>query len=122
MGLPAGDHSLSVEAVSTGTPGANEPAPRSDAPAALPVPILLPRTNTAADPNELKPMRRPNELKPSGAPDPNELTPAPDAQSRARGRSRFRRQSRSTRFSRVSAVGAPVRTASFRFQFQPGQR
>src|SRR5579862_1905505 len=32
MGLPTGDHSVSVEAVGTGTPGANQPAPRSDTP------------------------------------------------------------------------------------------
>jgi outer membrane protein assembly factor BamD len=78
MGLPTGDHSLSVEAVGTGTPGANEPAPRSDSPAAPANADPFARTDTAADPNELKPTAPANE-KPSGAPDPNELTPAPGA-------------------------------------------
>ena len=32
MGLPAGEHGLSSEIVKSGPPGANEPAPRSDAP------------------------------------------------------------------------------------------
>ncbi len=83
MGLPAGDHSLSVEAVGTGTPGANEPAPRSDAPAAPASADPFARTNTAADPNELKPTAPANELKPSGTPDPNELTPTPGTQTAA---------------------------------------
>jgi outer membrane protein assembly factor BamD len=81
MGLGAGGNGLSVEAVKTGTPGANEPAPRSD----LAVPPVnndpFARLNTAPDPNELKPAAPANELKPSGPPDPNELTPAADAQS-----------------------------------------
>ncbi|MFY9790193.1 MAG: outer membrane protein assembly factor BamD [Candidatus Sulfotelmatobacter sp.] len=83
MGLPAGDHSLSVEAVGTGTPGANEPAPRSDTPAAPASADPFARTNTAADPNELKPTAPANELKPSGTPDPNELTPTPGTQTAA---------------------------------------
>ena len=83
MGLPAGDHSLSVEAVGTGTPGANEPAPRSDTPAAPASADPFARTNTAADPNELKPTAPANELKPSGPPDPNELTPTPGTQTAA---------------------------------------
>ncbi|MGC2371385.1 MAG: outer membrane protein assembly factor BamD [Candidatus Sulfotelmatobacter sp.] len=85
MGLPAGDHSLSVEAVGTGTPGANEPAPRSDTPAAPASADPFARTNTAADPNELKPTAPANELKPSGTPDPNELTPTPGTQTAAAG-------------------------------------
>jgi hypothetical protein len=75
-----GDHSVTVEASKGGTPGPNEPAPRSDT-------ILPPvnndpfaHLNTAPDPNELKPAAPENELKPSGPPDPNELTPAADAQ------------------------------------------
>jgi outer membrane protein assembly factor BamD len=81
MGMGGGDHSVSVETVKTGTPGANEPAPRSDAvvPAVNNDPFA--HANTAPDPNELKPAAAVNELKPSGPPDPNELTPAADAQS-----------------------------------------
>jgi hypothetical protein len=76
MGIPAGEHGLSSEIVkTTGTPGANEPAPRSDAPAVANAdPFARPNTATAADPNELKPAAAPdaNELKP----DPNELKPS----------------------------------------------
>jgi len=76
MGLPAGAHGLSGEIVKgTGTPGANEPAPRSDAPAAAANadPFARPNSATAADPNELKPAAPDaNELKP----DPNELKPS----------------------------------------------
>jgi len=78
MGQPAGGHGLSAEIVNGGTPGANEPAPRSDAPpVANADPFARPSTTAAADPNELKPVAAadPNELKPS-APDPNELKPA----------------------------------------------
>jgi hypothetical protein len=77
MGQPAGEHGLSAEIVKGGAPGANEPAPRSDAPApvANADPFARANTATAADPNELKPAPDPNELKPS-APDPNELKPA----------------------------------------------
>jgi outer membrane protein assembly factor BamD len=77
MGSPAGEHGLSVETVNGGTPGANEPAPRSDAtpPPASVDPFARPST-PAADPNELKPAAPDaNELKPSGPPDPNELKP-----------------------------------------------
>jgi hypothetical protein len=82
MGLPSGDHSLSVETIGTGTPAANEPAPRSDTPAPASADPFA-RSNTAADPNELKPSAPASELKPSGPPDPNELTPAPGAQTAA---------------------------------------
>ena len=78
MGLPARERGLSGEIVKGGPPAANEPAPRSDAPApvANADPFARPNTATAADPNELKPIAAPdpNELKPS-APDPNELKP-----------------------------------------------
>jgi outer membrane protein assembly factor BamD len=78
MGQPAGGHGLSAEIVKGGAPGANEPAPRSDAPAAVANadPFARPSATAAADPNELKPSAAPdpNELKPS-APDPNELKP-----------------------------------------------
>jgi outer membrane protein assembly factor BamD len=82
MGLPSADHSLSVETVGTGTPAANEPAPRSDTPAPASTDPFA-HTSTVADPNELKPTAPANELKPSGPPDPNELTPAPGAQTAA---------------------------------------
>ncbi|MGA9510918.1 MAG: outer membrane protein assembly factor BamD [Candidatus Sulfotelmatobacter sp.] len=82
MGLPTGDHSLSVETVGTGTPAANEPAPRSDTPAPASTDPFA-RSNTAADPNELKPNTPANEAKPSGPPDPNELTPTAGAQTAA---------------------------------------
>jgi outer membrane protein assembly factor BamD len=75
MGIPAGEKGLSGEIVKGGPPGANEAAPRSDAPApvASADPFARPNTATAADPNELKPAAPDaNELKP----DPNELKPA----------------------------------------------
>jgi hypothetical protein len=77
MGIPAGEKGLSGEIVKAdGPPGANEAAPRSDAPAAAANadPFARPGTASAADPNELKPAAAAdaNELKP----DPNELKPA----------------------------------------------
>jgi outer membrane protein assembly factor BamD len=72
-----GEKSVGVTVVSTGTPGANDPAPRSDAPAPNGSPFAQPPT--PADPNELKPAAAAggdNELKP----DPNELKPAVDPQ------------------------------------------
>jgi hypothetical protein len=81
MGPPAGEHSLSVETVKGGAPGANEPAPRSDTPAANRAPFA--RSNTPADPNELKPVAPDaNELKPGPA-DPNELKPTAESQTAA---------------------------------------
>jgi outer membrane protein assembly factor BamD len=78
MGQPAGGHGVSAEIVKGGAPGANEPAPRSDAPPAVANadPFARPSATAAADPNELKPVAAPdpNELKPN-APDPNELKP-----------------------------------------------
>jgi outer membrane protein assembly factor BamD len=79
MGMPA-DKSLSVETVNGGTPAANEPAPRSDAPPANGDPFARPNVATAPDPNELKPAAEANALKPSGPPDPNELTPTAGVQ------------------------------------------
>jgi len=77
MGPAAGEHTLSIETVKGGVPAANEPAPRSDAPAAAANGAPFARTNAAADPNELKPAApEANELKASGPPDPNELKPA----------------------------------------------
>jgi outer membrane protein assembly factor BamD len=84
MGLPNGaGNGLSVEAVGTGTPAANEPTPRSDVPAPAASADPFARSTTAADPNELKPTAPANEAKPSGSADPNELTPAADAQTAA---------------------------------------
>ena len=75
LGSPASEHGLGAEIVKDAPPAANEPAPRSDTPAANGQPFA--RANTAADPNELKPATPdPNELKPAaGPPDPNELKP-----------------------------------------------
>jgi outer membrane protein assembly factor BamD len=85
MGPPAGEHGLTVETVKSGTPGANEAAPRSDAPAVASTgdPFARPNAAGTADPNELKPTAEGNELKPSGTPDPNELKPTADAQAAA---------------------------------------
>jgi outer membrane protein assembly factor BamD len=81
IGAPAGDRNLSVETVKGGTPGANEAAPRSDAPAPATSADPFARVNTPADPNELKPAAPDaNELKPSAPADPNELKPAPGSQ------------------------------------------
>ncbi len=78
MGPPVGDRGLAVETVKDGTaPGANEPAPRSDAAPANGAPFARP--NTPADPNELKPVPDSNDLKPNATPDPNELKPAAGA-------------------------------------------
>jgi len=84
MGLPAGEHGLSVETVKGGAPGPNEPAPRSDAAPAPASGDPFARSNKPADPNELKPTAPDaNELKPSGPPDPNELKPTAVSQSAA---------------------------------------
>jgi len=81
-GSGGGEHGLSIEVVNGGTPAANEPAPRSDAPPVAKVdPFARPNTTASVpDPNELKPSGAPdpNELKPSA--DPNELTPAANSQ------------------------------------------
>ncbi len=76
-GGKGGNDSLTVQTVK-GTPGPNEPAPRSDDPAADPA-------AAAADPNATPAPPDPNELKPNAsaadpatqtaAPDPNELKP-----------------------------------------------
>jgi outer membrane protein assembly factor BamD len=81
MGLPAGEHGLSVETVKGETPGVSDPAPRSDAPAPTAKAGLFEQPAAPADPNELKPTATPdaNEMK-AAAPDPNELKPNADAQ------------------------------------------
>jgi outer membrane protein assembly factor BamD len=78
MGLPAGENGLAVETVKGGTPGANDPAPRSDAAPTSGDPFARPNPASAPDPNELKPSATPdaNELKPNTPPDPRELKPA----------------------------------------------
>ncbi|HEV3308591.1 MAG TPA: outer membrane protein assembly factor BamD [Candidatus Sulfotelmatobacter sp.] len=84
MGVAAGgEHGLTVEAGKGGTPGPNEPAPRSDAAVTPASNDPFAHTSNAPDPNELKPAATGNELKPSGPPDPNELTPAADTQAAA---------------------------------------
>jgi outer membrane protein assembly factor BamD len=84
MGVAAGgEHGLTVEAGKGGTPGPNEPAPRSDAAVTPASNDPFAHTSHAPDPNELKPAATGNELKPSGPPDPNELTPAADTQAAA---------------------------------------
>jgi len=85
MGSPAGEHGVSVETITGGAPGPNEPAPRSDAPQPSASADPFARTAPpAADPNELKPaVADPNELKPSTPADPNELKPSIDTQSAA---------------------------------------
>jgi outer membrane protein assembly factor BamD len=86
IGAPAGEHTLGLEVVNSGTPAANEPAPRSDAPAAANQPFARSNSANTPDPNELKPATPdPNELKPTGPPDPNELVPAATAQTAAAG-------------------------------------
>jgi len=70
-------HSVSVETVKSGTPGPDQPAPRSDSPAAADAAVAVDTTaapDTAAAPASAQP--DPNELKPNSGPaDPNELKP-----------------------------------------------
>jgi hypothetical protein len=81
MGISrGGNNGVSVETVNSGTPAANEPAPRSDAPPPPPAdPFAHAATANAPDPNELTPAPPPVASKP----DPNDLTPAADAQTAA---------------------------------------
>jgi hypothetical protein len=86
LGMPAGEKGISVETVKSGTPGANEPAPRSDAPApAASGDLFAHPAATTADPNELKPTVAPdsNALNSTAPPDPNELKPNVEAASSA---------------------------------------
>ena len=90
MGLPAGEHGLSIETLKPGeTPGASDPAPRSDTPAPTTAKggLFARPAATTADPNELKPNATPdpNELKATAPPDPNELKPNAVAQSAQTG-------------------------------------
>ncbi len=81
MGLTNGGHSVQVEAVGTGAPGANQPAPRSDAPANANVsanPFANPAAATA-DANELKPNTQASAAPPT-KPEANELVPDAQAQ------------------------------------------
>lgn len=79
MGLPAapGTKSVAVEMLKGGTPGASDPAPRSDQPAANTA-NASPFTPTApADPNELTPASAATNVATAPpAADPNELKPA----------------------------------------------
>ncbi|MGA7399905.1 MAG: outer membrane protein assembly factor BamD [Candidatus Sulfotelmatobacter sp.] len=81
MGISrGGNNGVSVETVNSGTPAANEPAPRSDAPPPPPAdPFAHATAASAPDPNELTPAPAPV----ASTPDPNELTPAADAQTAA---------------------------------------
>jgi len=76
MGGGGDSHSVSVETVKSGTPGPDQPAPRSDSPAAADA-VAVDTTgtpDTAASPATAQP--NPNELKPNSGPaDPNELKP-----------------------------------------------
>jgi outer membrane protein assembly factor BamD len=76
MGTGTGTDSVSVEAVKSGTPGPDQPAPRSDTPP--PADAVAPADNSAADtssPSAAAPAD-PDELKPNAGPaDPNELKP-----------------------------------------------
>ena len=77
MGGGGDSHSVSVETVKSGPPGPDQPAPRSDSPAAADAAVAVDATgtpDTAASPPAAHP--NPNELKPNSGPaDPNELKP-----------------------------------------------
>ncbi len=78
MGPANGEKSLSVEKVdASGVPAANEPTPRSDAPAPAGGSPFAPQPAPAADPNELTPTAAAPPA--NTAPDPNELKPNADA-------------------------------------------
>jgi outer membrane protein assembly factor BamD len=81
MGMGSGGGSnVSIEAIKSGTPGANEAAPRSDAPPASPAdPFARPAAGGSRDANELNPATDAIVAKPAVTADPNELTPAADA-------------------------------------------
>jgi outer membrane protein assembly factor BamD len=81
MGLGTGEKNVQVQAVGNGTPGANEPAPRSDANANANTnanPFANPNP-AATDANELKPATQASAVTP-GKTDANELVPNSDAQ------------------------------------------
>jgi outer membrane protein assembly factor BamD len=91
LGTGAGTQSASVETVKSGSPGPDQPAPRSDAavsvdPAATPTDNSAPADSpspaaaTQPDPNELKPdpaPADPNELKPNVTEDSGQALPPP---------------------------------------------
>jgi outer membrane protein assembly factor BamD len=74
---PGGSQSVSVETVGSGVPAADQPAPRSDTPAATGAGDNPASIDASAPPPAAQP--DPNELKPNAAaaaaPDPNELKP-----------------------------------------------
>jgi hypothetical protein len=77
MGSGSGSESATVETVKTGTPGPDQPAPRSDSP--VPADAAPPGDNPASADAASAPANTqpdPNELKPNAGPaDPNELKP-----------------------------------------------
>src|SRR5579872_1313764 len=77
MGGGGDSHSVSVETIKSGTPGPDQPAPRSDSPAAADAAVAVDTNatpDTAAPPASAQPAA--NELKPNSGPaDPNELKP-----------------------------------------------
>jgi outer membrane protein assembly factor BamD len=74
-----GEKGVSIEKVdASGVPAENEPAPRSDAPAA-PGSLFAQPAAPAADPNELTPVAPAEAAPANAAPDPNELKPAGDS-------------------------------------------
>src|SRR5271163_2729496 len=85
IGAGAGGRNVTLETVKSDAPAANDPAPRSDTPAAPANGDPFARPSASTDPNELKPATtaEANELKPSGAPDPNELKPVAQAPAEA---------------------------------------
>ncbi len=75
MGLPAGEKALTVETAKEGTPGANQPAPRSDTASSAPAntnPFAAP---APADANELTPTTTPEANTAAGPANQNELQP-----------------------------------------------
>ena len=69
MNIGKGEHDVSVEIGKSGTPGANEPAPRSDNPPAVAGSDPFSHTGTnASDPNELKPAAEANVALPAANP------------------------------------------------------
>jgi outer membrane protein assembly factor BamD len=81
MGIGKGEHNVQVEAIGGGTPGPNEPAPRSDVnnnANANSNPFANPNAATP-DANELKPNTQASAAS-AGKPDANELVPSADAQ------------------------------------------
>jgi hypothetical protein len=74
IGTGTDSHSVSIETVKGGPPGADQPAPRSDTPVPADAAASNPAAADASAPAATQP--DPNELKPNAGPaDPNELKP-----------------------------------------------